>query len=266
MCTFLALWLGARALRRGRLAVRARLRASRPGRLPGAARSHPRPVRDRADLARRPRPRAATARLATALPALVALLRLRAGRGRLVCRWSKARSPRSSRSGSRPRSARSTQTLRRAPQQLPRGLDDPRWDFSPKEEAERIPIHGTGERRGPDRRQVVGRAVLALRGHDRLGPGAPAVHSRPLPRSRPGRLRRDRAPAACSSSRPSTRWPWCGTACCSAISRAGTSWRLFTPRFPGPRRAASSAAAESRSSCAGADSIAASAAVAGRHA
>ncbi len=25
---------------------------------------------------------------------------------------------------------------------LPRGLDDPRWDFSPKEEGERIPIHG----------------------------------------------------------------------------------------------------------------------------
>ncbi len=33
---------------------------------------------------------------------------------------------------------------RRPPQQLPRGLDDPRWDFSPKEEGERIPIHGAG--------------------------------------------------------------------------------------------------------------------------
>jgi hypothetical protein len=29
---------------------------------------------------------------------------------------------------------------RRAPQQLPAGLDDPRWDFSPKEEADVIPI------------------------------------------------------------------------------------------------------------------------------
>jgi hypothetical protein len=29
---------------------------------------------------------------------------------------------------------------RRVPQQLPRGLDDPRWDFSPKEETDRIPI------------------------------------------------------------------------------------------------------------------------------
>jgi len=31
-------------------------------------------------------------------------------------------------------------TLRRVPQQLPRGLDDPRWDFSPKEETDWIPI------------------------------------------------------------------------------------------------------------------------------
>ncbi len=30
--------------------------------------------------------------------------------------------------------------VRRAPQQAPRGLDDPRWDFSPKEEADWIPI------------------------------------------------------------------------------------------------------------------------------
>jgi Dolichyl-phosphate-mannose-protein mannosyltransferase len=34
------------------------------------------------------------------------------------------------------------QTMRRSPQQVPQGLDDPRWDFSPKEEGERIPIHG----------------------------------------------------------------------------------------------------------------------------
>jgi hypothetical protein len=36
------------------------------------------------------------------------------------------------------------QVARKAPQQLPHGLDDPRWDFSPKEEGERIPIHGPG--------------------------------------------------------------------------------------------------------------------------
>jgi hypothetical protein len=34
--------------------------------------------------------------------------------------------------------------LRRAvPQQVPRGLDDPRWDFSPKEETDRVVIRGT---------------------------------------------------------------------------------------------------------------------------
>ena len=38
--------------------------------------------------------------------------------------------------------APSTRSHAESPQQLPRGLDDPRWDFSPKEEAERIPIHG----------------------------------------------------------------------------------------------------------------------------
>jgi hypothetical protein len=32
------------------------------------------------------------------------------------------------------------QVERSVPQQLPRGLDDPRWDFSPKEETDRIPI------------------------------------------------------------------------------------------------------------------------------
>jgi 4-amino-4-deoxy-L-arabinose transferase-like glycosyltransferase len=37
----------------------------------------------------------------------------------------------------------SNRILHRAvPQQLPQGLDDPRWDFSPKEETDRIPIQG----------------------------------------------------------------------------------------------------------------------------
>jgi hypothetical protein len=35
--------------------------------------------------------------------------------------------------------------VRRVPQQLPPGLDDPRWDFSPKEESDRIAIRGTGQ-------------------------------------------------------------------------------------------------------------------------
>ncbi len=35
--------------------------------------------------------------------------------------------------------------VRPVPQQVPRGLDDPRWDFSPKEESERVVIRGTGQ-------------------------------------------------------------------------------------------------------------------------
>jgi hypothetical protein len=33
--------------------------------------------------------------------------------------------------------------VRPVPQQVPRGLDDPRWDFSPKEETDRVVIRGT---------------------------------------------------------------------------------------------------------------------------
>jgi hypothetical protein len=35
--------------------------------------------------------------------------------------------------------------FRSVSQQVPRGLDDPRWDFSPKEESDRIIIRGTGQ-------------------------------------------------------------------------------------------------------------------------
>ena len=35
---------------------------------------------------------------------------------------------------------RQTILIRPVPQRVPRGLDDPRWDFSPKEETDRIPI------------------------------------------------------------------------------------------------------------------------------
>jgi hypothetical protein len=34
---------------------------------------------------------------------------------------------------------------RPVPQQVPRGLDDPRWDFSPKEESDHFAIRGTGQ-------------------------------------------------------------------------------------------------------------------------
>jgi hypothetical protein len=42
--------------------------------------------------------------------------------------------------------------LRAVPQQVPRGLDDPRWDFSPKEEADQVPIR--------DWRSVISRVAL----------------------------------------------------------------------------------------------------------
>jgi hypothetical protein len=42
--------------------------------------------------------------------------------------------------------------IRPVPQQLPRGLEDPRWDFSPKEETDRIVIRGT--------RQALSRIVV----------------------------------------------------------------------------------------------------------
>ena len=73
----------------------------------------------------------------------------------------------------------------------------PRWDFSPKEEGERIPIHGAANAVG----RIVGKwweelcwffAVMTVWGLARE-----RLHPRPLPRSRPGRLERDRAPAAC---------------------------------------------------------------------
>lgn len=35
--------------------------------------------------------------------------------------------------------------VRSVPQQVPRGLDDPRWDFSPKEETDNIAIRGLGQ-------------------------------------------------------------------------------------------------------------------------
>ena len=94
--------------------------------------------------------------------------------------------------------------------------------------------------------------MLALRGHDRLGHRAPAVYPWPLPGSRPGRRRRDGTPAAAGLRDRLRGSRWCGTAPCSAISRAGTSWPSFMRRFLGRRPAASSARAASRSSCAGA--------------
>jgi hypothetical protein len=142
MCTFFALWLGSQTMRRGdwRIAVAAGLVAgvgylARPEVIlvPGAialawfvgffcdARSQ--------KLARVP------ALLATLVCALAFVGSYAAVKGEL----------------SEKLAVRLTASLgsnhaapRRASQHLPRGLDDPRWDFSPKEEGERIPIHGAG--------------------------------------------------------------------------------------------------------------------------
>ena len=121
---------------------------------------------------------------------------------------------------------------------LPRGLDDPRWDFSPKEETDRIPIRNWRIRRAPDRRQMVGGAVLAVRGHDRLGHRAPAVYPWPLPGSRSrddGEVERRLLAGFRGRVRPR---PGAAQCACWAISRAATSCRSCTPRCRGRRRAA----------------------------
>ena len=80
------------------------------------------------------------------------------------------------------------QTMSRAvPQIVPRGLDDPRWDFSPKEETDHVPIRQPLKALRVDRLPVVGRALLGFRDHGDLGAGPPSVHPRPLPRPRAGR-------------------------------------------------------------------------------
>ena len=71
--------------------------------------------------------------------------------------------------------------IRTVPQLLPKGLNDPRWDFSPKEDSDRTVI------RHPLRAvrwmalRMVGRALLGFRRHGHLGPGAAAIHLETLP-------------------------------------------------------------------------------------
>ena len=61
---------------------------------------------------------------------------------------------------------------RSVPQQVPRGLDDPRWDFSPKEEADAGGHPRDAASRHANPRPMVGGDGLVLRRHDRLGLGA----------------------------------------------------------------------------------------------
>jgi Dolichyl-phosphate-mannose-protein mannosyltransferase len=142
MCTFLALWLGACALRRGdwRIAAAAGLAAgagylARPEVIlvPGTI-----ALAWLVGFLRQPRPRILNrlpALLTTLVCALVVVGSYAAVKGeiseKLALRLAVSLGPKH-------------QTVRRPAQQVPRGLDDPRWDFSPKEEGERIPIHGVG--------------------------------------------------------------------------------------------------------------------------
>ena len=224
MCTFLSLWLAALALRRGdwRFAAAAGLAGRR--RLPGAARSHSRPRRDRADMARRDS--CASPGRARSLPLPALLLRS-------PVRWPSSASYAAVKGEiSEKLALRLTAVAgpiapisQRPPQQLPHGLDDPHWDFSPKEEGERIPIHGAGNAVG----RIVGKwweelcwlfAVMTVWG---LGarrfirglcpardPGDSGAIERRLLADLRGRLQ----PRA-----------WCVIACCWAIFPAGTSWR-----------------------------------------
>jgi hypothetical protein len=142
MCTFLALWMGARALRRGdwQSAVVSGLAAgagylARPEVIlvPCAI-----ALAWLAGLLREPRARALARVPALATVLLCTLV--------VVGSYTLVKGELSEKLAvkiSAPVVARH-ETARRPPQQLPRGLDDPRWDFSPKEEGERIPIHGAG--------------------------------------------------------------------------------------------------------------------------
>ena len=192
MCTFLALWLGAARLAQGDWRIAAGLGPRRRRRLPGAARSHPRPAaRSRLTWLVGLVPRAARSRASPACPPCDALL-VCASLWSAPTRSSKARSPRSWRCGSRPRSGRKHRAI--APGRLNSsraGSTIRGGTFLPRKKASGSRSTELAIAVGPHRRQVVGGALLALRGHDRLGPGAPAVHPRPLPRSRPGRLERE---------------------------------------------------------------------------
>ncbi len=142
MCTFLALWMGARALRRGDWQS-----AAISGIAAGAGYlARPEVILVPCAIAlawlvglvREPR-----ARTFARVPALATLL--------LCClvvvgSYTLVKGELSEKLAVRLTASLGAKhdAVRRSPQQLPRGLDDPRWDFSPKEECERIPIHGAG--------------------------------------------------------------------------------------------------------------------------
>ncbi len=190
MCTFLALWLGAIALAPGRLAIRAGVGARRRARLPGAARGDPRPVRDRADLAVGLF-RDSRARTVARGPAHRGSAPDHAGRGRLVRRWSRVRSPRSWRSGTaRGSGPRSRRARRGSAPARPRARRPARGTSPPRKKP-------TGSRSATGEYavlRIVGKwweelcwlfAVMTVWGIVRQ-----RYHPRPLPGSRPERRRR----------------------------------------------------------------------------
>ena len=100
----------------------------------------------------------------------------RSSRSSALTRWSRARSPRSSRCGGAASIGPSAAKGRKAGQWLPPGLDDPRWDFSPKEEAAGVPARGVVAVAEDIVSAMVGRALRRLRVPRRLGPGPRRTH------------------------------------------------------------------------------------------
>ena len=112
------------------------------------------------------------------------------------------------------------------PQQVPRGLDDPALGLLAQGRDRPRPIRGTRQAF----KRIIGKwweeTVLVLRGHDRLGPGAPADHPR-----RPARERK-RPPASPRESRVCLL-----RACFAAVYTAGPGAAQHVARLSvGPAR------------------------------
>ena len=140
MCTFLALWLGARVIRRGdwQCAVVSGFVAGAGylARPEGALVPCAIALAWLTSVVQMPRPRSLSR-----LPTLLVLLFCALG---VVGSYAIVKGEVSEKLAVRLMAnlGQKQEISRRSPQQLPHGLDDPRWDFSPKEENERIPIHG----------------------------------------------------------------------------------------------------------------------------
>ncbi len=184
LATFLALWLGAVSLRTRDWRAGIGLGPRRGSGISGAARGNPRARRDRTGLDGRassrsfdyaPSPRA---RLVAAvfLASLVVVGSYRLVKGEVseklavrvvVPLWPKP------------------MRVRRFPRRCRAGSTTRVWISRPKKKQ-------TGSRSETGEHavvriveQVVGATVLVLRGHDHLGPGAPAIHPRAVPGARP---------------------------------------------------------------------------------